>query len=823
MKRVVSLILIAALLSAATAFSACAERQPTVRVMVEDGEYYEVLGENPKSVGIGGDVGFEVEFAEGCYYVSNSAGAEYEDGTLTLKNVRTPQTVIVDADITRYTVRLHPAEGMTVYSDGEAVNGLSAETVYGGEAVFDAVVDDGYEYVGITVLGDGEADYSDGKLTVKNVRAYTELFVQLKNKSEAGKTEATVRLLRGEGFTVNGVSEKTVAIGSDVSFGITVTDGYYFVASNCGASYADGTVTLKNVTADQDITLSFRKSDVSTIYYEHGSVEKAVVGTGIIYSATADDGYTFTYWTNGGTRYSYANDLTVPPDADAELTPVFVRSDEMQLIVYHANGGTVTGSGDESVTYAFSSDVYLYPAAFGEWCFKTFDREGYVPIEYNTKPDGSGRVYSLGSRIFEDAKTVDIYVIWAKETAADDFVMSRTTGDDRAGVTLEKYIGTDEIVVIPENIDGLPVRNVSGGCFENSGITEVVISRNVMTVERRAFVGCERLKTVYMCDSVENVYDDSFIGCAELSDLRMIAVLPPVYSNHLIGTTVRRFELLYSTRKDDRTNIIFYGGSSIFQGIDGSTISEMFNTSFFRIINGGQNAYVSGAFMLDLYSSFMKRSDVMVYIPEYSALVYSNEWELPTWIVLEEFYDAFRFIDLRDYTGVFGAFRDFQHGSSNYTFVGKLRQLADGKALEYEDYNDTVDEYFTRADNFDVVRAEIMQEPVPINYDMFKGYVTDVINETYIAKLMPRGITTYFASCGMWEYAFIGDNSQYTMYETWLKSYLEFPYISSCLDHLFPIDYISDSISHLTREGAVIHSRILGKELIAQMHYDGYL
>ncbi len=88
---------------------------------------------------------------------------------------------------------------------------------------------------------------------------------------------------------------------------------------------------------------------------------------------------------------------------------------------------------------------------------------------------------------------------------------------------------------------------------------------------------------------------------------------------------------------------------------------------------------------------------------------------------------------------------------------------------------------------------------------------------------MPRGITTYFASCGMWEYAFIGDNSLYTMYETWLKSYLEFPYISSCLDHLFPIDYISDSISHLTREGAVIHSRILGKELIAQMHYDGYL
>ncbi len=822
MKKAVSMILILVLLSVLPTFSACSEKPLEVRVMVEEGEYYEVLGKNPQSVEIGGDVSFGVEMSEGCYYVSNNAGAEFSDGTLTLKNVRTPQTVVIDADITYHTVRLNAAEGMTVYSDGEPVSGLSVEAPYGGDVVFDVSIDENYEYAGTTLIGGGSVDYDGGRLTVKNVRADSELFVQLRKKAEAGKTEVTVRLIRGEGFSVRGAYEKTVTVGSDVVFEITVTDGYYYVTNNCGAVYLDGTVTLNNVKADQDIVLFFGRENVSTEYYAHGSVRKATVSGGIVYSAFADPGYVFTYWTDGGERYSYANNVVLPEET--ELKPVFESVSAGRIVTYHANGGRVKGSADDSVTYVFSSDVYLYPAAFGEWCFKTFEREGYVPIEYNTAADGSGRAYSLGSRIFESANTVDIYVMWAEESPADDFTFGYVTENGKnVGVELTKYTGRDETVVVPLTVEGLPVITVSGGCFEGSGIKKVVITRNVKTVERRAFASCEKLKTVYLCDSVEYIYDDSFSDCPELSDLRMTAVLPPVYSNHLIGTTVRRFELLYDTRNDGKTNIVFYGGSSIFQGIDGATVAGMFNESFFRIINGGQNAYVSGALMLDLYSCFMRRGDVMVFVPEYGKQVYSNEWDMPTWIALEEFYDAFRFIDLRDYTGVFGAFREFQHGSSSYTYVGKLRQLEDGKALSYEDYNDTVNEYFTRADNFDVVKADVTQDLTPIDYDMFKNYVTNVTNKIYLNKYVPRSITMYFASCGMWEYAFTGDKSQYTMYETWLKNYLEFSYISNCLDHLFPIEYISDSISHLTREGAVIHSRILGRELISQMHYDGYL
>ena len=39
---------------------------------------------------------------------------------------------------------------------------------------------------------------------------------------------------------------------------------------------------------------------------------------------------------------------------------------------------------------------------------------------------------------------------------------------------------------------------------------------------------------------------------------------------------------------------------------------------------------------------------------------------------------------------------------------------------------------------------------------------------------------------------------------------------------MYALEYMSDSYSHLTREGAILHSRVIGEELTVQMRADGY-
>ena len=808
----------------------------TVRVMVEQGAHYQVVGEGVKDVNVGEDVSFYISIDEGYYYVSNNSGAEFSENQLTLRNVMMPRTIRLEVKAYTYTVRLNETEGLKV-KEGESFvqKAASLEVSHGENAVFDVEIDEGYEYYENTVTSeDGnnqQAVYEDGKLTVENVCSDKEIFVQLRKKAVAEQEKVTVKLVKTEAFVIKGESEQVVESGTDVEFEIIVREGYYYLTNNCGAEYDSktGKVIFRNARADQTIRLSFRKQNTDVSYDDpNGTVESSVEGENVIYTAKSNANYVFTgwYYTKEGEEgeesedifYSYANNLKVSGSvaADLDLKPTFAWSATHKTVTYHANGGKIYGSEDETITDAFRHEVYLYPAALGEWCFNTFYREGYVPIEYNTKADGSGEAFSLGSRIFSDVKKIDLYVIWAEENKASDFTYTYLDENDRgAGIELVKYTGTDLSVVIPNYIEGSPVKVIGGTCFEGQNIESAVLTRNLTEIKIGAFANCRALTTVYMCDSVEKVYDESFSNCTSLANLRMIAALPPVYSDHLIGATVRRFELLYSIRNNWATNILFYGGSSTFHGIGGETLDKKYFSSY-RVINCAQNAHVSGPLMMELYSHFMKENDVMVFMPEYSARLYSSALELPSWIALEAFYDAFRYIDLRNYSNVFDAFYDIQHGSESYVYVGKLQQIKDKKGFSYYTYDDTFDEYFTRAENFVISKVTLKTETEVPKFEEMKRFVLSDIEMLY-ERCYEGRLKMYFAYFAFWENAY--DKSvHHEKYEQWLKENLPFPYISNYRNHMYGAEYMSDSISHLTREGAVLHSEVIGAELTAQMN-----
>lgn len=801
-----------------------------VNVMIEFGNNFKVEGESIKRVPVGSDVTFDIDIDEGCHYVSDNASGIYENGKLTIKNVSTPKVVVLNCEKETHIIKLKVSDGLIIYDGENVVDGdQTISVLYNNNATFKLGFEENYEYRGINITStDGKTyDYTfeNNTLIVKNIKSDSEVLVQLRYVSPIVSETYQVTLLENEAFNIVGEATKEVSKGDTATFNITINEGYYYLTNNCGATYGDGVIMLDDVSGNQNIILTFGQTSTTTKYYTNGKIELYDGSISYTYRAYPDTGYTFISWNLDDEIYSYARNLSLKKSEyeKLDLTPVFVKTSTSTIIRYNSNGGRIYNSGDVEVLYAFESPIYKYPSAFGEWCHKTFYREGYVPIEYNTKRDGSGEVYSLGSKILNDDEDIVLYVIWEKETNPNDFEYSIVKDDEGndISVTLNKYIGTEENVVIPTMINNLKVETIAEECFLNSSVKKVVITKEVKEVKKGAFKNCLNLDTLYLSDSINKIWDESFVNCPEFKNLRMIAVLPPCYSDHIIAITARRFEYLYQNRDTIKHYIIFYGGSSIFQGFDGATFQSLFDSSKYQILNGGQNAYVPGKLMMELYAYYMKENDIMVFAPEYSPTLFSDNFELPTWVALETYYDFLRYIDIRKYSRVFDSIYDLMNGSIGYTISPKLQMLKDGKAETYDMYLDVADEYFTRKSDFDFTKKTIYTEPIPVDYEKIENGLKNAINVLYQDVYEPKGIRFYMASVTMWEEAFPGEPTQYQDFVDRIKKYILFPYISDVSKHLVSYNDITDSISHLTPEAAIRNSNVLAEEIKYQMHLDG--
>ena len=87
------------------------------------------------------------------------------------------------------------------------------------------------------------------------------------------------------------------------------------------------------------------------------------------------------------------------------------------------------------------------------------------------------------------------------ETPAEDFEFN----DSADEIVIQKYVGKDPIVVIPDEIDGKKVVGFESAFSLNNNIVAVKIGNNVQEVAKSAFSGCKQLKYVVMGDSVKTI------------------------------------------------------------------------------------------------------------------------------------------------------------------------------------------------------------------------------------------------------------------------------------------------------------------------------
>lgn len=322
-------------------------------------------------------------------------------------------------------------------------------------------------------------------------------------------------------------------------------------------------------------------------------------------------------------------------------------------ITYDPNGGTNKNGVTETVAKTCSLQYHARPNT--EPGTTMFFRDGYTLTAWNTRPDGTGESVGLGSRITLLSGELTLYAQWEKWSDTGNFKYEIANGT--AAIT--GYCGNEKRIVIPAYLGGAPVTVISEGAFRDIDAASVVLCPGLREIEEGAFINCSFSELVFY-DDIETFSDASFKACADLMTLRVNAVEAP------FGYIFRR-ESAYADKVDmlilnkGHKKMIFYGGCSMWYNLDGSQADKMFGDRY-SIINMGLNGTVSSVVQLQIISKYVEAGDILFHAPEFSSSrqlmtdesMGDNDSNL--WCGLENNYDLFALVDIRNMDGVFDSF-----------------------------------------------------------------------------------------------------------------------------------------------------------------------
>jgi len=92
--------------------------------------------------------------------------------------------------------------------------------------------------------------------------------------------------------------------------------------------------------------------------------------------------------------------------------------------------------------------------------------------------------------------------------------------------TLNGYIGAQETVSVPAEIEGETVIAIGDSAFRSDAVMqEIILPDGVKSIGKHAFFGCEQLRTATIPDSVETIGEGAFGRCYALEQIALPASL----------------------------------------------------------------------------------------------------------------------------------------------------------------------------------------------------------------------------------------------------------------------------------------------------------
>ena len=377
-------------------------------------------------------------------------------------------------------------------------------------------------------------------------------------------------------------------------------------------------------------------------------------GEDAVFTLTLDRGTALT-----GTDYPGEADIqvqgrTVTLTLRAVNYPTRVRlslSTKSCTVTYDGNGGR-TASGETLVEKRYGLSVHPRPNT--ENGQSLFSRAGCTLIGWNTRSDGQGTRIGLGSRVTPVNGRAALYAQWALWSDEAHFAWEI----QEEGAVITGYSGQDEVLVIPASLGGSPVIGLAAGAFADCPAREIILPETLKTVEDGAFERCA-LSTITLFDAIESISDAAFVDCGALQTLRINAAEAPFgYVYRKESAYADKIELLLKAQ--GRKKLVFYGGCSMWYNLDAIQMERRFGDEY-AIINLGLNGTASSAVQMQIMAAFLEEGDILFHTPELSSpqqlmietAMGNNDSSL--WAGLENNYDLFALVDLRQVDGAFSS------------------------------------------------------------------------------------------------------------------------------------------------------------------------
>lgn len=111
-----------------------------------------------------------------------------------------------------------------------------------------------------------------------------------------------------------------------------------------------------------------------------------------------------------------------------------------------------------------------------------------------------------------------IPAVSAEDNTYNGFKYSIKNGE----VTITGYVGEDTEIVIPSEIEGLPVYNIGDNAFDGcSKLNNVVVPSSVKKIGQRAFCDCYALTSVTLNEGLETLGSEAFMECTRLESIEI--------------------------------------------------------------------------------------------------------------------------------------------------------------------------------------------------------------------------------------------------------------------------------------------------------------
>ena len=504
-------------------------------------------------------------------------------------------------------------------------------------------------------------------------------------------------------------------------------------------------------------------------------------------------------------------------------------SNQVRAILYDANGGSFRENDADlhyiqktptGYQFLYSIKEQLRPNT--ERGTDLFTRDGYTLYAWNTQPDGSGRRIGLGSRVTVRRFQVTLYAQWAKWAPETDFTYTVHWGDEGRYVKITGYSGNAETLVIPERIDGIPVKEIAASSFKDCKAETVILPKGLNHVRGQAFYRAA-LRDLVLFDDIVSIPDNAFLGCRNLTTLYVNVV-----EQHY-GYYYRRESLLANKadlliNNHGKQKIVFYAGCSMWYNLDGPAMQKAVGNDY-KVINMGLNGVSSSIVQMEILIPYLEEGDIFFHTPEISSeqqfLLTRDMGSLDEklWAGLEYNYDLFRNVDINGMGGVFDSLTLYLGLKKDVEPPYRTHFVDAEGRTEYMDETGSI--YFYR-NNSTVDRTD----EVDLNVRWFGVADLRYLEEQY-NRINAKGVRIYISCAVLNIDAVPPEHREYLteINDLFRIRMLDLPAVSAVISDMKDYVYFSsdmyDTNYHMSTVTQRLNTKTWIRDLLRQMRKDG--